>query len=139
MELVSDPGTVMLAIDADAHRLDELERLLGEAVDTLDSTEERWDECRDLIAESLKDDMVREGRKGDPAEHWIDSVTRRENRLAYQNYRRAKRAVTKIEQQIRAKQAAMNGRQSELAALRDEVRARPYQADPHRHAQRTTA
>lgn len=131
---VSDPVEVMRAIDNDAMRLDELESLLDDAVSALDASEERWDEVRDATAESLKDEMADTGRKGDPAEHWIDSVARRENRTVYVNYRRARRAVDRIREQIRAKQAAMSGRQSELAALRDEVRARTYQPNPVRRS-----
>jgi hypothetical protein len=67
---------------------------------------------RDKVAESLKDEMEQQGRKGDPAEHWVDTQARRENRLAWTNYRRAKRAVERIKEQIKAKTSAMSGRQS---------------------------
>lgn len=120
----------MLAIDADAVRLDELEQLLDRAVQAMDDAEFAWLEVRDQVAESLKDEMEQQGRKGDPAEHWIDMKARRENRVAHTNYRRAKRAVDKISTQIQAKRAAMNGRQSELKALADEARAMPYQPAP---------
>jgi hypothetical protein len=124
---VSDPVTVMLAIDADALRLDELEKALGEAADLLDQAEEAWDEVYDAVAESLKTEMANEGRKGDPAEHWITATTRRQHRATYVNWRRARRAMDRIEKQVKAKTAAMSGRQSELGALRDEIRAGNYQ------------
>lgn len=124
---MSDPVTVMQAIDADACRLDQLEKLLGDCATALDAAEERWDEVYDKVAEDLKTEMAGEGRKGDPAEHWITSITRRQNREAYVNWRRAKRALAIAEKQVKAKADAMNGRQSELAALRDELRAAPYQ------------
>ena len=127
---MSNPVALMEAIDADAVRLDELEQLLGTCVDTLDLAEERWLEVRDTVAESLKDEMEKQGRKADPAEHWIDTQARKENRVAYTNYRRAKRAVDKTQVQVQAKRAAMNGRQSELKALADEARAQPYQPAP---------
>ena len=127
---MSNPVALMEAIDADAVRLDELEQLLGTCVDTLDQAEERWLEVRDTVAESLKDEMEKQGRKADPAEHWIDTQARKENRVAYTNYRRAKRAVDKTQVQVQAKRAAMNGRQSSLAALRDEIKSAPYQPAP---------
>lgn len=127
---MSDPVALMLAIDADAGRLDELEQALGDATDLLDQAEDAWLEHRDGVAESLKDEMNEQGRKGDPAEHWIDTQARRENRVAWSNHRRAERAVRRIKEQLKAKQAAMNGRQSQLGALREELRARPYQPQP---------
>ena len=117
---MSDPIALMKSIDQDAVRLDELEQLLGTCVDTLDQAEERWLEVRDTVAEALKDEMEKQGRKADPAEHWIDTQARKENRVAYTNLRRAKRVMDKIQMQVRAKQAAMSGRQSELSTLRTE-------------------
>jgi len=124
---MSTPLEVMEALDADAARLDELEKHIGTATTLLDEAEERWLEVTDKVAEALKDEMREEGRKGDPAQHWVETQARRENREAYTNYRRAERAVKRIKEQLRAKQAAMSGRQSELAALRDELRAGVYQ------------
>jgi hypothetical protein len=120
---VSDPIALIEALDLDAQRLDQLEKLIENATDALDEAEARWDEEYDKVAESLKDDMAREGRKGDPAEHWITATTRREHRTVYETWRRARRAVERIEKQIKAKQAAQSGRQSALAALRDEARS----------------
>jgi hypothetical protein len=130
MNDVLDSGRLMLAIDNDAARLDELEKLLDQSVDALDQTEERWLEVRDAVADDLKDEMEKQGRKGDPAEHWIDAQARKSNRVAFTNYRRAKRAVDKCQIQVQAKRAAMNGRQSNLKALADEARAQPYQPAP---------
>lgn len=122
-----NPVALMDALDADAVRLDELEQLIETATDALDQAEQEWLEVADAVAESLKDEMREEGRKGDPAQHWVETQTRRQHRVEYTNYRRAERAVKRIKEQLRAKQAAMNGRQSELAALRDELRAGQYQ------------
>jgi hypothetical protein len=131
----SDPIAVMLAIDADAARLDQLEKLLGDASDALDQAEENWDEVYDQIARELKDQMDTDGRKGDPAEHWITATARQRNRDVYKTWRRARRALDRIEKQVKAKTAAMSGRQSELGALRDEARAAAsYQAQPRRVA-----
>lgn len=118
---MSDPVDVMLAIDRDAERLDELEKLIGESADLLERAEEAWLEIYDRVAEDLKDEMQEQARKGDPAEHWVTSVARRQHRVEYSNLRRAKRAYEKFDKQIGAKKAAMNGRQSELAVLRDEL------------------
>jgi hypothetical protein len=40
----------------------------------------------------------------------------------WQEYREAKRAVDKLERQLKAKTAALSGRQSELNALKAELR-----------------
>lgn len=125
-----DPAALMLALDNDADRLDELEAALGETTELLDQAEERWLEITDAVGESLKDEMDRQGRKGDPAAHWVESVARRQDRLAHTNYRRAKRAMDRIKEQIGAKKAAMSGRQSNLAVKREELRATPYAPQP---------
>jgi chromosome segregation ATPase len=116
---MSNPIAIVNALGNDAARLDELDKLLDTAIDTLDNAEDRWLEVRDKVAESLKDEMEQQGRKGDPAEHWVDTQARRENRLAWTNYRRAKRAVERIREQIKAKTSAMSGRQSQLRAQND--------------------
>jgi hypothetical protein len=121
----SDPVVVMKAIDRDAQWMDWLGKALDTATDQLDEAEKIWDEHYDKVGDDLKQEMIEEGRKGDPPAHWIESRARKENRVAYQNLRRAKRLVEKLEKQIRAASAAMNGRQSELAGLRDENRAPP--------------
>lgn len=126
---VVNPIEVLEALGEDVLRLDTLDKLLDEATNALDEAEAIWDEKYDAVAESLKEDMVTEGRKGDPAEHTIVATTRRQNRVSYQNLRRAKRAVDKAEKQIAAKRSAMNGRQSLLNSTRDEAKAPPYQ--PH--------
>lgn len=127
---MNDPATLMDALDADAVRLDELEKLEDDVVDALDQAEERWLEVHDAVADALKAEMEDVGRKGDPAEHWIESRARRENRVAYTNYRRAKRAAEKVQVQIQAKRAAMNGRQSLLRALSDDARSTTYNPQP---------
>lgn len=127
---MNDAAGLMDLIDADAARLDQLEKLLDQAVDALDAAEERWLTVRDQVADDLKDEMEQQGRKGDPAEHWIDAQARKTNRLAHSNYRRAKRAVEKCQTQVQAKRAAMNGRQSCLGALRDESKSMTYQPNP---------
>lgn len=137
-EFSSDPVVVMKAIDREAQWLDWLGKKLDDAVNTLDQAEARWDEIYDKVADDLKDQMDGQGRKGDPAAHWIESQARKENRVAYQNLRRAKRLVEKLEKQIRTASAAMNGRQSELAALRDEARA-PQPAPEWAHHRRAAA
>lgn len=118
---MSDPVALLLAIDADAARLDELEKLAGVTADAMERAEYIWLEVRDVIAEALKDEMVSEGRKGDPAEHTVLTAARMAHRVEFTNWRRAKRALETIDRQMAAKRAAMSGRQSELAALRDEL------------------
>jgi chromosome segregation ATPase len=120
---VSNPGTIIDAIHGDAADLDRLSKALHEATEALDAAEEAWDVLFDATAESLKDDLVQAGSTRDPAEHTITSVARRQHRAEYQALRRAKRRLEKLERQLQAKRAALNGRQSELAALRAEAHA----------------
>lgn len=122
-EFVNDPVVVMRGIDYDAQWLDWLGKALDHAVNGLDRAEAAWDEVYDKVADDLKEQMDQEGRKGDPAAHWIETQARKENRVAYQNLRRAKRLVEKLNSQVKAVSHAMNGRQSELSGLRDEARA----------------
>lgn len=119
----TDPVSQMRSIDHDAQWLDWIGKALDSAVTALDEAEATWDSIYDRVADDLKDDMERDGRKGDPAAHWIETQARKENRVAYQNLRRAKRLVDKLEKQSQAVRAAMNGRQSTLSGLRAEASA----------------
>lgn len=116
-----NPAQVMEALGSDAENLDEIQKLLNTANDLLNQTEARWDECYDAIAEDLKDELVKAGSTKDPSEHRIVSETRRKHRDVYVNYRRAQRAVATLERRLSAIGKAMNGRQSLLAAMRDEA------------------
>jgi hypothetical protein len=71
----------------------------------------------------LRDVYRGDGRKSDPAEHSIASVTRRRHPDIYARYRRAKKKLDGLSLRLQAKRAALSGRQSELAALRDEFQA----------------
>lgn len=118
----SDPIVVMGYLDADALKMDELEKAIGQCADAFDSAEDAWLVCYDDVAESLKDEMVANGRKGDPAEHWIEHETRRLHRDEWRVLRRAKRAWEALDRQRRAKSDAISARQSELGAMRDGFR-----------------
>lgn len=123
---MSNPVTVMQAIDAGSAELDRLSKALDQATDLLSEAEEAWDELYDAVAETLKEEMDEAQRKGDPAEHWITATTRKQHRAEYQTWRRAKKLVDKLEKQVKATTAALSGRQSELGALRDELKATGY-------------
>lgn len=110
-------------------QLDTLSKDLATAHDLLNDAEAAWEEVYDTVAESLKEQMVEEGRKGDPAEHVIVTATRREHRTAYQNYRRAKRAVEKLERISQNRRAQLSGYQSQLKTLNAEANA--PQTDRH--------
>lgn len=118
---VSDPTSILARIDEDANDLDRLSKRIFEATSLLDDAEERWDEVLDQVTRTLEEEYAEAGRKSVP-EHTALSAARRENRQAYQNFRRAKRAVERLQQQLSAKRAAASARQSELNALRDELR-----------------
>lgn len=122
-ELATSPIEVMTEIAEGSLSLDELGKAMDEAVDAYNKADEAWLELYDAVAESMKDDYARAGRKTDPAEHVIVTETRRQHRAAFTTWKRSKRQVDSIKEQIKAKSAAMNGRQSQLGALRDEMRA----------------
>jgi hypothetical protein len=117
-----EPETVLAYLDADAVRMDELEKAIGRAADLLDEAEDVWLVLYDKTAEALKDEMREDGRKGDPAEHWVVTETRRAHRAEYTTWRRAERAVKRLDAQRRAKSDAISARQSELSAMRDGFR-----------------
>jgi conjugal transfer/entry exclusion protein len=119
---MTDPGTVLDRIAADANDLDRLSKAIYDAMALLDEAEERWDSVLDQVTQTLEEEYAEAGRKSVP-EHTALSAARRENRQAYQNFRRAKRAVERLQQQLSAKRSAASARQSELNALRDEYRA----------------
>jgi hypothetical protein len=123
------PVEVMEEIDSGAARLNALERGLSAATGALDDAEANWLECYDAMADALKAEMDEAGRKGDPAEHWIESRARKENRTAFGNYRRAKNLVGRLEKQMKARQTVVSARQTQLNALRDEGRG-SYQPQP---------
>jgi chromosome segregation ATPase len=119
---VSNPVELIEQIDRDAADLDRLSKAIHHANARLDVAEHNWEVVYDQMAETLKEEMDEDGRKGDPAEHWILSTARRRFRPVWQEYREAKRAVDKLERQLKAKTAALSGRQSELNALKAELR-----------------
>lgn len=120
---MADAITVLNALHDDLERLDNLGKAMYVATDELCAAEEAWDELYDAVAEDLKDEMQKESRKGDPAEHFVTSVCRRQHRAEYQRLRRAKRDLERLERISQVRRQMASGRQSELAALRDEVKA----------------
>lgn len=124
---MSDPQTVLEAIGRDTADLDRLSKALYEATNRLDKAEAAWDEAYDQIMASLEEEFAEAGRKSVP-EHTALSAARRVHRDLYVEWRNAKRAVERLQQQNSAKRAALNGRQSELGAYRDEARVQDYAA-----------
>lgn len=114
---------VLDALHDDLEKLDNLGKALYAATDELDAAEEAWHELYDSTAASLKEDMDEAGRKGDPAEHYVTSVCRAQHRAEYQRLRRAKRNLQRLQDLSQVRRQVASGRQSELGALRDEVRA----------------
>lgn len=126
-----NPAEVVQDISDGAASLDGISKALQAANDRMDAAESGWDTVYDAVAESLKDEMADEGRKGDPAEHWITSVARRQHRLVYQEWRNSKREVARLAQQLKANSDAISGRQTLYKALADEARWQD-QAAQHR-------
>ncbi|HEX6024383.1 MAG TPA: hypothetical protein VFZ00_20510 [Solirubrobacter sp.] len=119
---MSNPVEVLEQLHADAADLDTLTRRIYEATNELDHAEEAWNEAYDAVMQALEEEFAEAGRKSVP-EHTALSAARRQHRALYVKYRNANRAVERLRAQLSAKRAAINGRQSELGALRDELRA----------------
>jgi chromosome segregation ATPase len=119
---MTDPAVLQDAIARDSNDLDRLSKALYDATKLLDDAEERWDEVYDAAMRALEEEYAEAGRKSVP-DHSVISAARRSNPVAYRNYRRAKHAVERLQHQLRAKTAALSGRQSNLNALRDEIKA----------------
>lgn len=119
---MSDAGLVLDAISRDSADLDRLSKAIYDATSRLDTAEAAWDEAYDGVMKDLEEEFAKNGRKSVP-EHTALSAARREHRRVYVEYKEAKRAVERLSSQLQAKRAALNGRQSELGALRDEIRA----------------
>lgn len=122
-----DVTQIMDEMAEDYTRLDQLEKGLEKAIEVLDRAEYAWLEVYDAVSEALKSEMEEAGRKGDPAEHTIESAARRQHRVTYTNWRRAKHARDMIQTQIKTKQVSLSGRQTHLNALRAETYQQPSQ------------
>lgn len=111
---MSDPVLTEGSLDSYAADLDSLEKSVDHWTDEFLKAEATWDELYDAVADSLKADMDEAGRKGDPAEHYITSVCRKQHRVEYQQLRRAKKKLEGLQLQIKAKSQAASARQTQL-------------------------
>lgn len=119
---MSDPTSVLDRIAADSNDLDRISKAVYDATNLLDEAEARWDSVLDAVTQTLEEEY-REAKRMSVPEHTALSAARRQNREAYQNYRRAKRAVERLHKQLQAKTSALSGHQTELRALTEEHRA----------------
>jgi chromosome segregation ATPase len=119
---MSNPSDVLEAIGRDTSDLDRLSKRIYEATERQNKAEAAWDEVYDAIMADLEAEFADAGRKSVP-EHTAISAARRAHRAVYVEYREASRQAERLHRQLQAKRAALNGRQSELNALRDELRA----------------
>lgn len=117
-----NPVEVLEQIHKDAADLDRLSKTLYRQTNALDMAEAKWDVAYDSVMEALEEEFESANRKSVP-EHTALSAARRQHRDLWIEYRTAKRAVERLSSQLKAKTAALNGRQSEMSALRDELRA----------------
>lgn len=125
-DVATAPVEVMQKIAEGSASLDALGKAMDDAVAEYNDADETWLALYDDVGAALADEYRDIGRKTDPAEHTITAETRRQHRAAYTRWKRAKREVEKIRDKIRAETAATNGRQSQLGALRDELRAETF-------------
>lgn len=122
--------TPLELIHLDAAALDAIATGIRGATERLDEAENAWEEAYDKVAESLAEEHRQAGRKADPAEHTILATTRRQHRLVWTEFRRAKRDLERLERQLQAKRASVNARQSELNALRAEAGVQDHLGQP---------
>lgn len=125
---MSDPAIVLASIHKDAEDLDAIAKAVYVATNELDEAEQLWDEILDNTTADLEEEFAQAGRKSVP-EHTALSAARRQNRAVYQEFRKAKHKLERLQMQLKAKTAALNGRQSELRALADESRLPAYAQD----------
>jgi hypothetical protein len=119
---MTDPALVMAGMDADVQLLDTIGKQLDTATQALNVAEERWDIVLDTVTATLEEEYAEAGRKSVP-EHTALSAARRTDRVAYAEWRRARREVERLQARRQTVSAALSGRQSQLGALRDEARA----------------
>lgn len=107
--------TVVEALERTTIRLDKATEELYYAEQQEEASEEAWDTVYDAVAETLEDEYKAAGRKTSPSKDTITSVARREHRVVYQQWRKAKRRSEKAQvassnrrQQASAYQTLMN-------------------------------
>lgn len=120
---MSEAIDVLNGLGDSVDALDQLGKDLAEAETELNFAEAEWDERFDAVGETLREEYAAAERKSDPAEHTILAATRRENRTVYQRYRQAKRALEILQLRLQASRARASAQQSQLGALRDELKA----------------
>lgn len=120
---MSTPVEVLDSLHADVEDLDRLSKAIASATLEYVEAEETFDELLDAVADDLRETYREEGVKRDPAEHTILTVTRKAHRAEYQRLRRAKRRIELLQQQSSNRRSMVEGRRSELSALKGELQA----------------
>lgn len=121
-----NPGTYEDRLEGSVGQLSAASVEVHRARAELDKAEEEWLALYDEVAEALKEEMVEEGRKGDPAEHTITSAARRKDRALYTRLRRAKRALA-------AAETVSSNRRSEVSAYQSLIRSEHAEAGAQDH------
>lgn len=121
----ADPATVEAELIQGVAELDVLGKTLGAAVEEYNKADEAWLELYDAVAEGMEEERKDAGRPA-PAEHLILSTARRQHRAAYTRWKRAKRAVDRIDKQMQAARTVVSARQTQANGLRDEMKMGVY-------------
>lgn len=90
-------GELQAFLQAKRTELHSLDTQLQQAHDTLEAAEIRWMEVYDATLDDLEEDMQRGTISKLPGEDVRVAIARRSNREAWSNWRRAERAVKKLE------------------------------------------
>lgn len=120
---MSNPIEVMESIHASCTTLDEIGKQLADANQRYMQARRPWFEHYDAVAADLEDEHRERGSKRDPSEHLIESTARRQNRALYHEFHDAEKELKNLQAQAEVVSSALSGKQSEMNALRDEMRA----------------
>ena len=123
MTALPSPGAVINAIDEDAKALDTASKELYKAITNKAEKEQAYDQAFQTQLITIFNDCKTRGERM-PAEDVRKALAHKEiPHKVYADYIIAVAQVEAMTARTRAITAAMNGRQSLLAALRDELRA----------------
>lgn len=118
-----DPASYHNRLETAALNLDEASKSVWQRNAQLADAEAAWFNHYDETADALKESMAEDRRKGDPAEHTIERVARREKPVLWKKWQDAKRSLKAAEvvsanrrQEVSAYQSLIKSEMTEAGA-----------------------